>query len=244
MRPVNLLPSEYRPRVASEVTGNRSYVFLGALAALLIAITVFALTANQATSRNEEAAEKTQAAQEAEKRAADLAPFADFAQVKQVRAASVRALASSRFDWERLMRELSRVLPRETWLTEADASTSGAGSAAAGGAPAAAATSSTGGGPSVKLAGCARKQTDVARLLVRLRKMHGVDDVTLTSSEGANNLGGAATASSAATAPAAGGGAGCDRFYRFEVNVAFKTPAAVPTQAGAKPVPSSLGGGQ
>jgi Tfp pilus assembly protein PilN len=242
MRPVNLLPSEYRPRVATAANDNRSYVLLGALAALLIAVTVFALTSNQATSRNEEAAEKNQAAQEAEKSAADLAPFADFAQVKQVRAASVRALASSRFDWERLMRELSRVLPRETWLTEADASASGASSASAG-AAGAAATASTGGGPSVKLNGCARKQTDVARLLVRLRKMHGADDVTLTSSEGSDNLGGAASASSAPTAAGVGGGSGCDRFYRFEVTVAFKTPAAVPTQA-AKPVPSSLGGGQ
>ena len=241
MRPVNLLPPEYRPRAVSAEAGNRSYVFLGAMAALLIAITVYALTANQATSRNEQAAEKTRSAEAAEKRAADLAPFADFAQVKQIRATSIRALATSRFDWERLMRELSRVLPKETWLTNAEASSTASASPSAG--PAAAAAPAAGAGPSVKLNGCARKQTDVARLIVRLRKMHGVDDVTLTSSEGANASGGAVSASSAPTSGGAGG-AGCDRFFRFEVTVAFKALAAAPAQADAKPVPSSLGGGQ
>ena len=239
MRPVNLLPSEYRPRVASETSGTRSYVLLGVLAVLVIAVTVYALTANQASSRTEKAAEKNNAAQEAEQRSAELTPFADFAQVKQVRANSVKALASNRFDWERLMRELAHVLPRNTWLTEADASTAAAAAAEGG----AAASAPAAGGPSAKLIGCARKQTDVARLIVRLRQMHDVDDVTLTNSEKRDAAGGAVASSAAPASPGAGP-AGCERHYQFDVTVAFKPPAPVPAQNGGKPVPSSLGGGQ
>ena len=236
MRPVNLLPPQYRSRVASEATGRRAYALLGALALLLVALTVYALTANQVTTRTEKAAEKNNAAQEAEQRAARLAPFSNFAQVKQVRAASVRALASSRFDWERLMRELSKVLPRGTWLTAADAGTAVAAPAGAG-----AAVAPAGGGPSAKLSGCAGKQTDVARLIIRLRQMHGVDDVTLTSSEKSEDSGGAATASSSGSG--GGSGTGCAGRYQFEVVVAFEAPAAGPAATDTKPVPSSLGGG-
>ena len=238
MRPVNLLPPEFRPRAVSESAGNRSYIFLGVLGALLVAITVYALTANQATSRSDQAAEKTAAAKKAEARSAELAPFANFAQVKQTRAASVRALASSRFDWERLMRELSRVLPSGTWLTEADASANPAASSTGGAAQAAAASTSS--GPSAKLLGCARKQTDVAKLIVRLRKMHGVNDVTLATSEKANSVAGSASSA----APAAAGAAGCGSHYRFEVTVAFDAPASLPATNDKKPVPASLGGGQ
>ena len=65
MRPVNLLPSSARPYVASGAKSNSSYIVLGVLAALVIAVAAYVLTTNQISSRNDQIqtakAEQTQA---------------------------------------------------------------------------------------------------------------------------------------------------------------------------------------
>jgi Tfp pilus assembly protein PilN len=115
VKPVNLLPESQRRRDPAARAGS-SYVVLGVLAALLLMTLSYVLVSNQVTSRNNEAAAAGAEAERLEAEAGALGSFGDFAQVLQTRATSVRALASSRFDWERLMRELARVLPDEGWL--------------------------------------------------------------------------------------------------------------------------------
>ena len=233
MRPVNLLPEGDRPRrrPTASSSGNRSYALLGILAALLSMVTLYVLTANQVTSREDEATQASSEADATEAKAQALSPFGDFAEVAQTRTTSVKQLAEGRFDWERLLRELSLVLPEDTWLTEADASTTPQKEDAASGAADTAAGAST--GPTATLKGCAKRQPAVAKLMVRLQRMHRVDDVLLQESASGDS------AESGTTSE------GCGRAYAFDLTVVFD-PAAPASAAppGNKRVPVSLGGGQ
>ncbi|MBA3298720.1 MAG: hypothetical protein H0U24_01435 [Thermoleophilaceae bacterium] len=222
MRPVNLLPEQHRARASSGKAGG-AYVVLGVLAALVVMLMVYALSANQVNSRKTDEAKVAQEAQRLEAQTASLNHFGDFAQVKQARLTSVRELAGGRFDWERFMRELSLVLPRGSWIKDVDASATGVAAASG---PAAGQPS---GQPSAKLTGCTPKQSETARLMVRLRRMHRVDDVALKESA-QEAAGGAATL------------ANCGKLYAFDLTVSFL--AAPPEGAGeSKRVPASLGGG-
>jgi Tfp pilus assembly protein PilN len=220
MRPVNLLPEPHRARVSTGRSGG-AYVLIGVLAAFVVMATVYALTANQVNSRKTQEAKASQEAQRLEAQTASLKNFGDFMQVKQTRLNSVRELAGGRFDWERFMRELSLVLPRGSWIKEVDASTTGSAEA---GTPAT-------GQPSAKLTGCTPRQPETAKLMVRLRRLHRVDDVTLKESA-QESTGGAATL------------ANCGKLYAFDITVSFL--AAPPPEGAGSPkhVPASLGGGE
>jgi Tfp pilus assembly protein PilN len=246
VRPVNLLPAQYRSRQSTGGFSGSAYGVVGVLAALLLAATAYVLTSNQVDSRQAKAAEAQQAASAAEARTAELGGFGDFATVKQTRQASVTGLAQVRFDWERVLRELALVLPPGTTIKEADASvtaedpTTPAAASAAAAAPA---------GPTVKLTGCAPSQRGVARLMVRLRVMHRVEEVMLEESK---LQGGEGAADSSATPVAgAGGGSGagpgnsCDGGFEYGVTVAFQAaPTGSSVPAGARRVPVALGGGE
>lgn len=222
MRPVNLLPESHRPRAVGTKPGS-SYVLLGVLAACLLMTVAYALTANQVNERQGATAEAASEADRLEAKAGSLSPFGDFSQVKQTREASVKELAGGRFDWERLMRELPRVLPAGGWLQTADASAIGE----AAGTTAVATPGS--GGPGAKLAGCVRRQSDVAAVMLRLRRMHRVQDVTLKTSEREG------TASPTFE--------NCGRYFKFDIAVAFTPEVKREAPVGAKRVPASLGGG-
>lgn len=224
MRPVNLLPESQRRRAPTTSDGKRAYVVLGILTALLAMTGLYVVTANQVTSRSNEAAAAAAEADRLEAKAASLGAFGNFAQIKETRVASVRQLAGARFDWERLMLELARVLPDDGWLQTAEASVAGAAgeTTTTSTAPAA--------GPSATLTGCLPRQPDVADLMLRLRRMHRVEDVTLTESL-LEDAGGAPSVDN------------CGRYYKFEIGVTFSP--ALPDEApdGQRRVPAALGGG-
>lgn len=222
MRPVNLLPdSQRRRRPAGD--GKSSYVVLGVLGALVLMIGMYVVTANQATSRSNDAAEASAEADQLEAKVASLGAFGSFAQIKATRVASVRQLATERFDWERLMLELARVLPSKGWLQTATASASGETEDSN-------ATADVSGGPTASLTGCLPRQPDVADLMLRLRRMHRVEDVTLSESAIEDEDGAASLDT-------------CGPYYTFDISVAFA--AAVPDEApeGQRRVPAVLGGG-
>lgn len=225
MRPVNLLPESQRRRQPSG-QGGSAYVVLSALACLLIMVGVYVLTANKATSRDNDSAAASAEADRLEARAAEIGAFGDFAQVKETRTASVQQLADGRFDWERLMRELARVLPSEGWLQIVQASTTGELDSSGTGAPSETASA----GPMAQLTGCMPRQSDVARLMLRLHRMHRVEDVTLKESA-REQRGAVATLDN------------CGPLYKFDLTVAFTLAAPQEAPDGRKSVPASLGGG-
>jgi hypothetical protein len=241
MKPVNLLPQEARRAQASGERSGSAYVIVGVLGALLLMLVGYVLVSNQVTSKANDAASAEAKATALESQAAQKNAFTDFATIKDQRLLSVSSIASTRFDWERFMRELARVMPARTWIQTADASTtgdttsSGTGAAPTPGSPAAtaAATATTAASPTANLVGCVPGQQDTATMMVRLRQLFRVSDVELQESVRETSGGTAKTTID-----------NCGAFYKFNITITFSpTPPAKEAPRGATRVPASLGGG-
>jgi Tfp pilus assembly protein PilN len=226
MRPVNLLPLRYRQRSGSSGDSKTTYVTLGALAVLLLAVFGYVMTANKVSSRNSEIAQAQQQITAAEAQTVTLKGFGDFAGVKEARLAAVKSLATTRLDWERLFRELAHVLPDRVWLTGFNAQ-------------AAAGEIGAGSPPALLLKGCAGDHRQIADVMIRLRSLNVADDVEL-SKTAAPDAGQAAAGTPAGTSDETG----CGEYYSFEITVAMAlpTPSAEPGTDAA--VPARLGGGE
>lgn len=230
MKAVNLIPTEQRSAQPSGSRSGSAYVVIGILATLLVMAAAYVFTANNATERQSEAAAAKAEADRLEAQAAQSEPFTNFAAIKQTRLASVGMIANSRFDWERLMRELARVVPKGGWLQSTEASVTGETGDAAAAASAATVAAPQ---PTATLVGCTPKQSDVAGMMVRLRQMHRVSDVQLV--ESSTEPGGDSSELSFDS---------CGRYYSFNVTVSF-APTRPMNEAprGERTVPASLGGG-
>lgn len=232
MRPVNLLPQSARPYVASGKAGGGSYVVIGVLAVLVLMVAGYVLTSNKITSHQNEIARAHQETAAAQAKSAGLEKYAQFNQVAATRVAAVGTLAVNRIDYERLLRETSRVLPNGVWLTTLDAEAIGGGSSSSSStSPTTTTTTST--QPTVHLIGCAPNQRSVATTLVRLRAIHGQGDVLLNDSGKPLSLGGQG---------GTGGSGDCGTNYAFDILVNLTNQVTGFGDIGHK-VPSDLGGG-
>jgi Tfp pilus assembly protein PilN len=236
MRAVNLLPESSRAHRPSGRLSGSAYGVIGCLAVVLLMAVAYVLTTNQINDRQTKIAVAEQETQEARQQVASLAAFGDFAAVKEARLIAVRDRAAVRFDWERLMREVAHVIPGDVWLQEMTASV--APQDASGGAtPAPDGAAATGLNPSLKVTGCAKGQEAVARMMVRLRKLHRAQDVELVESAIEDPAAGATVVGDSAAGPTS---EGCPARYRFDIDVTFSPPT--PEQTGVR-VPVALGGG-
>jgi Tfp pilus assembly protein PilN len=185
MKAINLLPPDLRgtPKVAAtkaavtpeEPGGIGAFVVLGALAACVAALAAYVLTTNTVKDRQAQLQAITAQA-EATRRAVDqLKPYADFQAMAETRIQTVKDLASSRFDWEQALRDISRAVPADVTLKELKGSISGE-AGGSGGIRAAIAA------PAIELKGCSPGQKQVATLLARLRNVDGVTRVSLNKS--------------------------------------------------------------
>jgi Tfp pilus assembly protein PilN len=230
MRPINLIPPEQRRGEHAPLrSGPLAYILVGALVAVLAGVTMLVLAGNQIEERKAEIATlKAEDAAEAA-RAQRLSAFVQFATMREQRLATVASLADSRFDWERVMRELALILPEDAWLVSLSATAApgastggdggGSGSGLRGSAP----------GPALELTGCASGQQAVAGFVGALKDIDGVTRVGVESSELADEAGG-------------GGGSGdsdgdeCRTrafIAKFKIVVAFDA-APVPLVAGSE----------
>jgi Tfp pilus assembly protein PilN len=228
MKAVNLIPSEQRRAKATGERSGASYVVLGVLAVLLVMAVAYVLSANSVNDKTSKAAAAKQEADTLEAQAAQLDSFTDFAAIKEQRLAAVVSAAQTRFDWERLMRELSRVMPAGSWLQTTQASVLGDPNEAATPVPTGATTTVS--APSATFVGCTPKQSEVAKILVRLRSLHRVVDVELNESlkeQGVQEV----TVDS------------CGPLYKFDVTVTFAPATEAEAPRGSDSVPASLGGG-
>ncbi|GAC1317973.1 MAG: hypothetical protein NVSMB25_06650 [Thermoleophilaceae bacterium] len=243
MKGVNLLPERNRPRSPSGSHQRSSYLVLGTLGALLLALVVYVLTLNSINdSKSRIATAKAETAR-ANAQADALGAYGDFAKIASQRVASVSQLAKGRADWERLVLELSRVLPDGVWLKTASAGATPADAPSSSGAPATTTTgpASAASGPVLALDGCARSQARVAVAMVRLRQLEGATDVVLqhSSQPDQQKTKTAATPTKGAQTPATDCASTHDHLnYEFQVNVSFAPLAQATPHA-----PTSLGGG-
>ena len=182
MKRMNLLPAEPRPRDGGR--RGSSYVVLGALGAAILAMLSYGFVIRGVrTDENELASLKEDTAQ-AQAQAEALSPYTNFAAMKQERADSVQAVAETRFNYERLARELGRILPAGvsvSHLQVGKGSPSDEALAKGADSPHAAAED---GPPTMQVTGCAPDQDAVADTLDRLRALTSATGVTLGSSGG------------------------------------------------------------
>lgn len=228
MRPVNLIPiEERRGEQAPLRSGPLAYIVVGALVLALAGVTALVLTGNQISERKAEIATLEQEDAAASIEAERLAAYTQFRAMSEQRVATVASLADSRFDWERVMRELALVLPGDVWLVSLDASVSsgdGGGEGGSGGLRAAAP------GPALQLSGCAKGQEGVAGFVTALKDIDGVTRVGVQSSELADANAGAGAAE--------GGGDDCrtrEFIAKFELVIAFDAAPVPATASEAAP---------
>jgi Tfp pilus assembly protein PilN len=246
MRAINLIPPEERRGDQAPLrSGPLAYILIGALVVVLIGVTALVLVGNQINDRKSEVAKLKVEDAAAKARAERLAAFTQFRLVREQRVATVTSLADSRFDWERVMRELSLVLPRNVWLVGLSASASaeatigeGGGGGGGGGG-----LRSSVPGPAMELSGCTTGQEAVAGFVTALKDIDGVTRVAVDSSELADEESGAGVVGGG------GGGGGSESnstdcrtrnfIAKFEIVVAFDA-APVPLAAtGGEEAPAS-----
>jgi Tfp pilus assembly protein PilN len=184
MKAINLLPPDLRgtPKAAApkaavtpeEPGGIGAFVVLGALAACVAALAAYVLTTNTVKDRQAQLEAVTAQAEATRQRVNELKPYADFQAMAETRIQTVKDLASSRFDWEQALRDISRAVPADVTLAELKGTISG--QTGSGGVRAAIAA------PAIELKGCTSGQARVAVLMSRLRNVDGVTRVSLNKS--------------------------------------------------------------
>ncbi len=237
MRPVNLIPPEDRRGDQAPLrTGPLVYILLGALVAVLAGVTAMVLTDNQIGERENELTTLEREDAEETLKATRLAAYTEFRNMAEQRVATVQSLADSRFDWERVMRELSLILPSDVWLVQLTATASpevsvGEDGGSSGGGGSGSGLRSSAPGPAMELSGCAAGQKQVAEFVTALKDIDGVTRVGVESSELPAKESGAGVAAGRSDS-----GEDCrTRAFipKFEIVVAFDA-APVPLTAGAE----------
>ncbi len=224
MRPVNLIPSEERSGERRPMRGGPlAYVIVGALVAAVLGVALLTITNNQISDSKAEIATLENETTVAEARAQALSAYTQFHSLHQQRVATVTSLADSRFDWQRVMRELSLILPGDVWLTNLTGTASPAVAIEGGGGISLRSSIS---GPALEISGCATGQEAVAGFVQALKEIDGVTRVGLPSSE----LGGTDGAATSGGGSAASGTCQTRAFIaQFQLIVAFDAAPVAPT---------------
>lgn len=229
MRAVNLIPSD-APRDAGGGRASGAHMLLGVLAIAVAMVGAWTVTGKQVSDREASLAGLEREVAAAEARAAALGPYTRFAALSRARSETVGRIAAGRFDWAHALREVARVVPEEADLVSltASAAPDGGGDGGATGPLRTALPV-----PAIDIVGCTTSQGRVAKLVSRLRAIDGVQRVSLSSSEKAEQ--------SSAT-----GDTDCrtsDRHPQFQMTIFFQAlpaVAAAPAQ-GVAPVPAANG---
>jgi Tfp pilus assembly protein PilN len=175
VRAVNLLPGD-------ENAGGRKAPPLPILAACVGTVLVVALTAVMflSASSNVAAKRRALAAVQAQLAAIPAPPtpppgVAQLPQQHQTRLSALSTALGQRVAWDRLMREVSQVVPSDVWLVNLNALAPSLAPASA------AATAATQG---FTVLGCTYSQDSVARFLARLLVVPDLTGMTLAKSSG------------------------------------------------------------
>lgn len=224
MRPVNLIPPEDRRGDRTPLrAGSLSYVLVGALALALAGVTTLVLTGNQISDREAEVVALEAREAEANEVAEALKPYAEFASLEQARTATVSGLARSRFDWERVLRELALVIPSDVWLVGVTGTANP--NVQLEGGPSIQARSTVP-GPALELTGCGASQESVARFVAALEDIDGVTRVGVAASGRPEEEASSGSAEDCRTR---------DFIAKFELVAAFDEAPIAPAPGSATP---------
>lgn len=224
MRPVNLIPNEERSGERKPMRGGPlAYIVVGALAAAVLGVAMLVVTDNRIGDSKAEITQLESETRSIEARAQALSAYTQFHSLRQQRVATVAGLADSRFDWQRVMRELALILPDDVWLTNLTGT-------AAPGVSVEGATSvglrSGIAGPALEMSGCASSQDAVAGFVQALKEIDGVTRVGMQSSALGSSGAGASSGSAAS-----GTCQTRDFIAQFQMVIAFDAAPVAPTSA-------------
>ena len=178
MRAVNLLPQDEQPR---SFAAYRGVAFGAGGGVALVSVALAALTISAGGAIQQQSAERDSL--NAELAALPPAPVdqqesstnAALVFEKNQRITALSSALSTRVAWDRVLSQISQVLPEDVWLTSLTSQSEPADASATTGAVAAT-------GASVTLIGSTYSQRGVARLLARLGVLPALSDVQLLSS--------------------------------------------------------------
>ena len=225
MKAVNLIPAR---EPGTPAGGQHAYVLLGVLGLLVALLTLWTLTTKSVDDKRAELAAVTAEVKVAESKAGALKRFTEFSSLRKARVETVKSLVDSRVDWSYALREVARTLPSGSWATSLRATTSPT-TAVEGSTDAMRAAVAA---PAIEMAGCAADQEGVAETIASLRRISGVQRVSLSSATRADGSGtGDATAAQQST--------GCGSHAQFSLTVFFEATQS-PT---AQPTPAATAGG-
>jgi Tfp pilus assembly protein PilN len=233
MKAVNLIPVDARRGLGGGGSGLGSYVVLGVLALVVATSAVYTLANRSLADHRHQLASVQERAQALQKQAQALDGYTSFSALRQKRSETVRSLATSRFDWSHTMHEIARTIPSDAWLTSLRGTVSPNATVEGGtNDPLRSALP----GPALELVGCTTSQDKVAAVISSLRRVDGVQRVTLSSSAKVDD-------SSGGGGSGGGGGNGdcrngSTRFPEFSMTLFFNAPSAAgtaPTSTGTTP---------
>lgn len=207
------------------------------VALVALAVVYFVFLSNQVASHETRIAEIKDEVTTLEAQAGALKPYDTFATAALKRNTAVRTIASTRFDWEKALTQLSDATSQGVWLTSAKGTVSpttiieggasdGATSGLRGQLPV----------PAIELVGCAAREQLVPAYMDRLREMSGVTDVGFSRTERLDP-----DDKTKAAAGAAGEDCRNDdqRVPKFEIVVYFKGNGSLPAASGQTAAPAA-----
>jgi len=231
VRAVNLIPVEDRRglRGGGSGSGVGSYIVLAVLA-VVVAMSAAYTLANRSIGQHRTELTAVEAQVEtAEAEVQQYASYTGFSALRQKRTETVRSLAASRFDWSHALHELARTIPSNAWLTSLKGTVT-PGVAIDGGSndPLRGALQN----PAIEVVGCTTSQSDVARVISSLRRVDGVERVTLSSSQKLDHSDGGSSSGAGGAASDGDCRHGNARYPQFAMTLFFTTPTS-PTGAQA-----------
>jgi Tfp pilus assembly protein PilN len=229
MKAGNLIPVEER-RGGASGSGIASYILVGVLALVVIMSAAFTLMNRTISDRQDKLAAVQAQAQAQANEAQALSTYTNFAALHQKRSETIRDLATSRFDWSHALREVARTIPSDAWLTSMRGTVSptsavegGSNDPLRGSLP----------NPAIELIGCTTTQDRVAAVISSLRRIDGIERVSLSSSAKNEKTASKGADDGAASSQDGDCRQGSERYPQFSMTLFFKaTPGAT---AAAQP---------
>jgi Tfp pilus assembly protein PilN len=224
MRAVNLIPVDERSRVGGSGSGLASYIVLGVLALAVTMTAAYSLANRTLSDRRQELTGVQAQAKTSADEAETFQAYTSFTALREKRTETVRSLAFSRFKWSEALHEVARTIPSNAWLTGLRATVTPTAAVEGGVSdPLRGSVQS----PAIEIVGCTTSQSNVAGVISSLRRVDGVQRISLSSSERLE----------ASTDGGGGGGGGADdcrngnkRYPKFSMTLFFTAPTQTATQ--------------
>ena len=239
MKAVNLIPNDGKrggARAAASAPRGPGVALIGVLVIALAYVTVYVLTSNTIKDRKAKIVAVQAQVTAAQAAATRLTNYVNFNKLAANRDATVRQIATQRFNWNVALSNLSKVVPANTSLqsllgtVSPSATVNGAGGSTGGSAVGTGTLRSSITAPAFEMKGCTASQDDVARLMSRLRLINGVQRVTLADSVKQD---GAAAGAAVASASSGTASSGCPANWpTFDLVIFFQSLPGQSATAG------------